>query len=229
MLAHPRVTPTLKLLGEFPSIHLDSQRNCQSKVLYTGSDIIIHRLARQWRNVLHFRAFASRSFSRFACAFLYRAGPANPPVLQASIFSRPSLTPIDSTFCYAYRLVGTLGGPRFVTADPRGKSNSLFLYIGLYTVTGGSTTLPSEEGLLPPLYRPGMVTVAPGGVPATFLYTGVCTTLVYHPGGRFSLVNKVQECMGLTFALYWSFSSPTFSHTILWLLLFLNRAFSEIL
>ena len=39
--------------------------------------------------------------------------------------------------------------------------------------------LPSNrrKAKLPPLY-PGMVTVAPGGVPATLLYTGVCTTLV---------------------------------------------------
>ena len=37
--------------------------------------------------------------------------------------------------------------------------------------------LPSNrrKAKLPPLY-PGMVTVAPGGVPATLLYTGVCTT-----------------------------------------------------
>ena len=62
-------------------------------------------------------------------------------VLLSSHFFRPSPTPIDSTFCYADTLVGTLGDPRLVTADPEVKSNSLFLNIGLYTVSGGSTTL----------------------------------------------------------------------------------------
>ena len=48
-----------------------------------------------------------------------------------------------------------------------------------------------------------MVTFAPGGGPATSL----CVPQL--PGCRFSLANKVQECMGLTFVLYRSFSSPS--------------------
>ena len=49
---------------------------------------------------------------------------------------------------------------------------------------------------LPPLY-PGMVTVAPGGIPATLLYTGVCTTL-----GRFSLANKITKYVNTEKLLY---------------------------
>ena len=68
--------------------------------------------------------------------------------------------------------------------------------------------LPSNrrKAKLSPLY-PGMVTVAPGGVPATLLYTGVCTTLVL---GFLKLTKSRPECMGLTFVLYWSFSSLTY-------------------
>ena len=62
MLAHPRVTRALKLIGEFPLIHMDSQRNCQSNVLYPGTDITIHRLVRQWGNALHF--VGMKCFSR---------------------------------------------------------------------------------------------------------------------------------------------------------------------
>ena len=92
-----------------------------------------------------------------------------------------------------------------VTADPEGRSNSLFLYIGMYTVNGGSTTLQSEEGQTPYSLPRNGHSRSWGSPSYPPLYW-----CMYHPGGRFSLANKVQECMGLTFVLYWSFSSPTY-------------------
>ena len=160
-----------KVIGEFLLINLDSKRNCQSKVLYPGTDITIHRLARQWGN-----------------------GNALPDFVGMKCFSLhtfvASPTPIDSTFCYAYTLVGTLEGPRLVTADPEGSSNCFFLYIGLYTVSGCSTTFQSEEGQTPSSL-PRIGHSRPWGSPSVPpLYR-----CMYHPGGRFSLANRVKECI----------------------------------
>ena len=72
-------------------------------------------------------------------------------------------------------------------------------------ISGGSNTLQSEEGQTPSsLPRNGHS--RPWGSPS---YSPLYRCM-YHPGVRFSLATKVQECMGLTFVLYWSFSSPTY-------------------
>ena len=68
--------------------------------MYPGTDITIHRLARQWENALHF--VGMKYFSRPTFA----AHPHRLDILLSS---------------YAYTLMGTLageGGGRLVTADP---------------------------------------------------------------------------------------------------------------
>ena len=103
----------------------------------------------------------------------------------------PPTIPMDLTSCFACTS-GNTGGPHdWSQPTQRGgptPSSSISVCIRLV-----ETQLPFNwrKAKLPPLY-PGMVTVAPGGVPATLLSTGV---LMYHPGGRFSLANKVQECI----------------------------------
>ena len=124
-------------------------------------------------------------------------------MLLSSHFCRPT-TPIDSTFCYAYTLVGTLGGPTIGHSRPRGgpaPSSSISVCTWLM-----EARLPSNrrKAKLPPLY-PGKVTYCPWGSPS---YPPLYRCM-YPTGGRFSSANKAQECMGLTFVLYWSFSSPT--------------------
>ena len=111
----------------------------------------------------------------------------------------PPTTPTDSTFCNAYTLVGTQGGGHdWSQPIQRGgpiPSSSISVCTRLV-----EAQLPSNRRKvkLPPLY-PGMVTYRPWGNPS---YPPLYRCM-YHPSGRFSLANKVQECMGLTFVLYW--------------------------
>ena len=71
-----------------------------------------------------------------------------------------------------------------VTAEPEGRLDFLFLYVGMCTFHLGKwkPNCPpiGEEAKHPPLY-PGIVTVGPESIP---LYTGVSTTM---GRGRFSL------------------------------------------
>ena len=96
--------------------------------------------------------------------------------------ARHTFAPIDSTCSWDIKIGQwePQGSPRLVTADPEGRSNFLFLYIGLSTFQLGQWR-PNY----PPLY-PGMVTVGPGRRPnCSLMYR-----CVYRPGGRFPLANK---------------------------------------
>ena len=121
-------------------------------------------------------------------------------VLLSSHFCRPT-TPIASTFLM---LVGNPcgGGHDWSQPTQRGgptPSSSISVCTRLV-----EAPLPSNRRKvkLPPVY-PGMVTYSPWGSPS---YPPLYWCM-YHPGGMVSLANKIQGCMGLTFVLYWRFSS----------------------
>ena len=158
----PTGNPGVKInwRAPFNLIHPDSQRNYQSKVLYPGTDITIHRLARQWGNALHFVGMKCFSHHTFAA----------------------SPTPIDWTFCYAYTLLGTLGGGGghdWSQPTQRGgptPSSSISVCTRLV-----EAQLPSNrrKAKLPPLY-PGIWSQSPLGesqLPSLY-------QCMYHPRGR---------------------------------------------
>ena len=82
---------------------------------------------------------------------------------------------------------------------PRGEVQLLFFSIPVCTRL--------VEAQLPSNRR--KATVVPRGVSSIPVY-GPLYRYIYHPGVRFSSANKVQECMGLTFVLYWNFLPPTY-------------------
>ena len=123
-------------------------------VLYPGSNIIIHRLAR------HCRPPPKHSHRLDISLFIYVSGNPRGAYDSSQLTQRGGLTP-SSSLSVCTRLVEAQLPP---------------------------SSLPGNGPSHPPLYR-----------------------CMYHPGDRFSLANKVQECMELTFV-------PIFSHTKLLLL-----------
>ena len=85
ILVYFRVPPAFFKNGMLA--YQESQRNCQSKVLYPGTDITIHRLADVNGGML---------------CFLWE--------WSASLVTLLPPHPIDSTVCYACTSVGTLEG-----------------------------------------------------------------------------------------------------------------------
>ena len=117
-----------------------------------GYSFGFHRSARQWGNALHFVGMKCFSRHTFAAA----------------------TTPIDSTLLCIYVSGNHSGAHDWPQPTQRGgptPSSSISVCTRLV-----EAQLPSNRrrAKLSPLY-PGMVTVAPGGVPATLLYSVVCS------------------------------------------------------
>ena len=144
-------------------------------------------LARQWGNALHFVGIK--------CSFRHTL-----------------LSPQTQHFVllgYTYRPVGALGRPMIGHSQPRGEAQ---LPLPLYQ----SLHLPSslEETQLPSNQRGGQtLSSLPRNGHSHLWGRSNFSPLyqwVYHPGSRFSVANKVQEYMELTFEFILELLSPTF-------------------
>ena len=185
MLAHPRVTPVLKLIGEFDSLRYTWIAREIARVKYCTLELTSQSI--DWLvngGMLYF-------LWEWSASLVTLLPSHHPHSLDISYASGEPLR----------------GGHDWSQPTQRGgptPSSSISVCTRLV-----EAPLPSNRRKvkLPPVY-PGMVTYSPWGSPS---YPPLYWCM-YHPGGMVSLANKIQGCMGLTFVLYWRFSSwsPTY-------------------